>query len=91
LVDLRANLPGKATNEEIADYLQEEGFVSVPKAYYGWYRPNDGVVIVDAKPDNFIKTTMGLVPIDLQIAQFTEEQLGGAGLLPTGTGRDILS
>jgi len=71
---------GRATNEEIEDYLKEEGFVSVPKAYYGWYRPNDGVVIVDAKPDNFIKTTFGLVPIDLQMARFTSEELSQAGL-----------
>jgi hypothetical protein len=37
-------------------------------------------VIVDAKPDNFIKTPAGLIPIDLQMAQFSPEQLKAAGL-----------
>jgi hypothetical protein len=59
--------------------LANEGFRPVPSSYFGWYRPEDGVVIVDAKPDNFIRTAEGLITIDLQIAQFTGEQLA-AGL-----------
>ena len=60
--------------------LVEEGFRLVPSSYFGWYRPTDGSVIVDAKPDNFIKTSEGLIPIDLQMAQFTPTQLQAAGL-----------
>jgi hypothetical protein len=71
---------GIATNEAIHDLLVEEGFRSVPSSYFGWYRPDDGVVIVDAKPDNFIRTPEGIIPIDLQLAQFTEDQLIAAGL-----------
>lgn len=72
---------GAASTEAIAAYLSEEGFIEVPGAYYGWFRPADGVVIVDAKPDNFILTRAGLVPIDLQMAVFSADQMAAAGLL----------
>lgn len=71
---------GVATNEAIHTYLVEEGFRPVPSSYFGWYRPTDGVVIVDAKPDNFICSNEGILPIDLQMAQFSTEQLQTAGL-----------
>ena len=74
---------GVVTNEDVHDMMVQEGFRSVPSSYFGWYRPADGVVIVDAKPDNFMKTAEGIVPLDLQIALFTKEQLVAAGL--TGT------
>ena len=67
---------------EIADYMRSEGFVHDPKAYFGWCRTADGVIIVDAKPDNFIKTIFGLVPIDLQMAQFSIRQMKEIGLDP---------
>jgi hypothetical protein len=60
-------------------YLSGEGFVPIPKSFYGWVRPADGVVILDASPDNFIKTEAGLVPIDLQMNAFTFEQLRELG------------
>ena len=68
------------TKEEIVDRLAREGFKLVADSYFGWYRPEDGVVLVDAKPDNFVKLPEGIVPIDLQIALFTPEQLQEAGL-----------
>lgn len=71
---------GTATNEAIRELLEGEGFREVPRSYFGWFRPGDGVVIVDAKPDNFILTSSGLVPIDLQMAQFSPEELAAAGL-----------
>jgi len=71
---------GVATNEDIHTYLVEEGFRPVPSSYFGWYRPEDSIVIVDAKPDNFICSDKGLLPIDLQMAQFSPEQLIAAGL-----------
>jgi hypothetical protein len=76
---------GIATNEVIHEMLVDEGFRPVPASYFGWYRPADGTVIVDAKPDNFIRTTEGIIPIDLQIAQFTAQQLTQAGLTSTGS------
>ena len=72
---------GKApTMDEIAERLGADGFFSAPHSYFGWYRPLDGVVLVDSKPDNFVKTSAGVVPIDLQMAVFTQEQLKEAGL-----------
>jgi hypothetical protein len=71
---------GVATNEVIHDLMVTEGFRAVPASYFGWYRPDDGVVVVDAKPDNFIATTAGLIPIDLQLAQFSRDELATAGL-----------
>lgn len=77
---------GLATNEAIYDFLVEEGFRAVPSSHFGWFRPSDGVVIVDAKPDNFILTSAGLIPIDLQMAQFDQEQLKRAGLVSDASG-----
>jgi hypothetical protein len=71
---------GTATNEIIHDFLAGEGFRPVPASYFGWFRPEDRIVIVDAKPDNFIQTPKGLIPIDLQMAQFDQDQLELAGL-----------
>jgi hypothetical protein len=46
-----------------------------------FYRQHeDRIVIVDAKPDNFIQTPKSLIPIDLQMAQFDPDQLELAGL-----------
>jgi hypothetical protein len=71
---------GIVTNEDVYELMVQEGFRAVPASYFGWYRPADGVVIVDAKPDNFIKTSDGLLPIDLQMTQFSEQELTSAGL-----------
>ena len=71
---------GVATNEDIHNYLVGEGFKAVPGSYFGWFRPADGVVIVDAKPDNFIKTQAGIVALDLQLSVFDEEDVRNAGL-----------
>ena len=71
---------GVATNEAISSYLKGEGFKEVAGSYFGWYRPADGVVIVDAKPDNFIQTVAGLVPIDLQMSIFDDADVDAAGL-----------
>jgi hypothetical protein len=71
---------GTATNEIIHDFLVGEGFRPVPSSYFGWFRPEDRVVIVDAKPDNFIRTPNSLIPIDLQMTQFDQDQFELAGL-----------
>ena len=64
--------------EQIADYMLEKGFHPVAKSFFGWLHPN-GIAVIDAKPDNFIITENGVVPIDLQIAalptRITEEWL----------------
>jgi hypothetical protein len=71
---------GIATNEAIHEFMVAQGFRPVPASYFGWFRPNDGIVIVDAKPDNFIRTSEGLIAIDLQMAQFNPAELSACGL-----------
>jgi len=36
---------------------------------YGWRHLDEGIVVVVAKPDNFIKTIVGILPIDLLLTQ----------------------
>jgi len=55
------------TESSIAEYLEARGFVRIPAAFYGWRREADGVVILDARPDNFVLTEAGLLPIDLHL------------------------
>jgi hypothetical protein len=69
------------TTEEIKELMEDSGFQFDPKAYFGWFRREDRLIVVDAKPDNFIKTAAGLIPIDLQMAQFTPEEMKTAGLV----------
>jgi hypothetical protein len=71
----------RVTTEEIEELMKDSGFEFVPKAYFGWFRKEDRMIVVDAKPDNFIKTVVGLVPIDLQMAQFTSEEMKASGLV----------
>lgn len=70
-----------ATPLDIAGMLTEDQFQAVRHSYYGWYRSADGVVIVDAKADNFIATQADIIALDLQMAIFTPEQAAAAGLL----------
>jgi hypothetical protein len=70
----------RVTTEEIRELMEDSGFQLVPRSYFGWFRREDRMVVVDAKPDNFIKTAAGLVPIDLQMAQFTPDEMRAAGL-----------
>jgi hypothetical protein len=54
---------------EIAAFFEAHGFVSMPGSYFGWVRHRDGVAVVDARPDNFILSPVGVIPIDLQMAR----------------------
>lgn len=75
---------------DIAAFLTEEGFESVPNSYFGWYRSADGTAIVDAKADNFITTEADIIALDLQMAQFTREEALAAGLTPPpGSDEDV--
>ncbi|HEY5792050.1 MAG TPA: hypothetical protein VIS74_02050 [Chthoniobacterales bacterium] len=71
---------GFLTNEEVRSFLEGEGFQAAVNSYFGWYRLADGVLIVDAKPDNFILTECGIVPIDLQMALVDPGKLRAAFL-----------
>ena len=57
------------TSREITQFMASLDFVQVTKSYYGWQRTADAVTILDARPDNFIRSAEGVVPIDLVISQ----------------------
>ena len=61
---------------QIDAFLRDHGFEPIPGSYFGWVRRADGVVVLDARGDNFILAADGVVPIDLQMAQIAE--LAGA-------------
>ncbi|HUA67444.1 MAG TPA: hypothetical protein VMA13_02755 [Candidatus Saccharimonadales bacterium] len=54
---------------EITNFMDSLGFVPLPGSYYGWIRKADNVQVLDARPDNFIKSNRGVTPIDLVISQ----------------------
>jgi len=57
------------SNQEIAEFMESLGFVQVSRLYYGWHRKADGITILDARPDNFILSSEGVVPIDLVVSE----------------------
>ncbi len=54
---------------ELADFMQSLGFLPIKNSYFGWYRKADNITILDARPDNFIMSHLGVVPIDLVISK----------------------
>ena len=57
------------TAKEIDEFMSSIGFAKLQHSYFGWRREEDGVSILDARPDNFIKSSFGVVPIDLVASQ----------------------
>ena len=53
--------------------MRERSFEPLANSFFGWLRSSDGVLILDAKPDNFIKTPDGILPFDLVIVRCVEE------------------
>lgn len=53
----------------IAAFMQAHGFEAMPGSYFGWLRRGDGVAVLDARPDNFVLSGDGVIPIDLQMAR----------------------
>ena len=62
------------TNPQIAQFMESLGFVQVSRSYYGWHRKADAITILDARPDNFILSPEGVVPIDLVVSEATATQ-----------------
>ncbi|HBJ83288.1 MAG TPA: hypothetical protein DDZ88_05330 [Verrucomicrobiales bacterium] len=54
---------------QISAYMQERGFKPLPDSFFGWFREDDGVIVLDAKPDNFVLTPDGILPFDLVLAR----------------------
>lgn len=57
------------TAEQIVSFMQELGFEPLPDSFFGWFREDDGVIVLDAKPDNFVLTPDGIPPFDLVLAR----------------------
>ena len=64
--DLRCPLP---SSTEIWEFMTSLGFDPIPDAPFDWLRKSEGLRVSDARPDNFIKTAEGVVPIDLVICR----------------------
>jgi len=54
---------------EISTLLKDRGFESLFRSLYGWRHLDEGIIVLDAKPDNFIKTNAGILPIDLLLTR----------------------
>lgn len=53
------------TAAEIATFMNDLGFESIPDSFFGWFSEAMSLVVLDAKPDNFIKTAAGILPFDV--------------------------
>lgn len=65
------------SHKEIEDYMASLGFEPVTLAgaeMMAWTR-SDGTIVSDARPDNFVNTDKGVVPIDLQVSQPNQSSL----------------
>ncbi len=45
--------------------MNDLGFESIPDSFFGWFSEAMSLVVLDAKPDNFIKTAAGILPFDV--------------------------
>jgi hypothetical protein len=57
------------SDDEIALFMESLGFAAIGSYHYGWQRTADRVTVLDARPDNFIKSAEGVVPIDLVVGE----------------------
>ncbi len=68
LAPVAANDP-HPTVEEIEQYFEKRGYEPLPDSFFGWFHEPFGILILDAKPDNFVKTPAGILPFDLLIVR----------------------
>lgn len=61
---------------ELSQFMESLGFVSSKASYFGWYRKKDNITVLDARPDNFINSYQGVVPIDLVVGRDCQQQGG---------------
>jgi len=53
---------------EVIDFMTSMEFKGVRNTYHEWFRKSDCFHVCDARPDNFIKTKQGVIPIDLIVS-----------------------
>jgi hypothetical protein len=54
---------------EITKFMESLGFTPLTDAFYGWQNEENGISVLDARPDNFINSPAGVIPIDLVMSQ----------------------
>lgn len=64
--DTRRQFPSET---EIHDLLSSLGFRPLMRSLFGWQSTDETIVVLDAKPDNFITTPAGILPIDLLLTE----------------------
>jgi hypothetical protein len=55
--------------DEIIEFMELLGFAEVKGSYFGWFKNQGKIKVIDARPDNFIKAETGVIPIDLVISE----------------------
>lgn len=58
------------SEEQIRTLMEAKGFRLLFGSLFGWQNEPEHLVILDAKPDNFIATPVGILPIDLLITEY---------------------
>ena len=62
------NLP-HPSEAEVAEFMEALYFSPLTGTFYGWRNNENEITVLDARPDNFIKSPVGVVPIDLVISR----------------------
>jgi hypothetical protein len=57
------------SEQQIRTLMEAKGFRLLFGSLFGWQNEPEQLVILDAKPDNFIATPAGILPVDLLIAE----------------------
>lgn len=56
------------SDNEVFDFMTSMEFKAVKNSYHEWFRKSDKFHVCDARPDNFIKSKAGVIPIDLIVS-----------------------
>jgi hypothetical protein len=54
---------------EITTFMESLGFSLQKESYFGWHNKEKGIMVLDARRDNFINSFEGVVPIDLVVGK----------------------
>jgi hypothetical protein len=57
------------TPAQIREFMESLEFTELAGCHCGWFRKSDNITVLDARPDNFVMSHAGVIPIDLVISQ----------------------
>ena len=57
------------TEADVAKFMGLLGFIPIKNSFFAWHNTEKGITVYDARPDNFINSFQGVVPIDLVVAE----------------------